>query len=272
MARNDPGGRVAAAIRAAVAIVAARVAGTEAGRPVAAADQVARVVAHGGNRPAGPTDPDRHAGAPARGRHPVRAQGPGAVTAAGGPTATGERIVRPTGDRRIGRVPTPDAASGSVARPARRVARQVGRRAAMVRGHGTVRETATDRARRTPTVHGAGSDPTTGADRVRAPTIGIGHRAPGCRPALAIGTAMVTKVGRPGDPTTRADRAGWTGRPCADRRARRSGPGLPASRGVIAAAARARVRIDDPGTRGPRPTATRDPRSPKWTSSTTTRS
>jgi hypothetical protein len=213
VARNGPGGR-AAAIRAAAAIIAARAgAAIEAGRPVVEADPAARVVARGGTRPAGHLDPDRHSVLRAgRGRQPGQAPGPGVATAAG-PPATGEGTVRPRGDRMIGRVPTPDAASGSVARPDRRVARRVVRRAAMARGRGTARGTATDRVRRAPAARGAGNDRTTGAGRVPAPRTGIGPRAPACRPARAIGTAIDTRVRPTRHSATRAAHARRTGRP-----------------------------------------------------------
>jgi len=245
----------------------------EAGRPAAADGPVARAVARAGNRPADRTAPDRHAvGRAGLGRPRAKVPGPGAATAPAGPTVTGEGTVRPSKDRMTGRGPTLDVASGSVARPDRRVARQVAHPAAMVRGPGTARGIATDRVRRTPTAPGAGNDRTTGAGRVRAATTGTGPRAPACRPARAIGTAIVTKARPPGHPATRAARAGRIGRPSADHRARRSAPGPPASPGAIAAVAPARARIDDRGSRGPRPTGALARRFPKPTWSTTTRS
>ena len=165
---------------------------------MAAADPAGPVVAREGSRKVGRTAPDRHVGAQAvRGRPLGTVPAPGVATAAAGPTVTGEGIVRPSVDLRIGRLPTPDAASGSVARLDRRAARQVGRRAAVVRGPGTARGTATDRVRRTPTVRGAGNDRPAGAGRLRVPRTDIGRHAPACRPARAIATAIDTKVRPP---------------------------------------------------------------------------
>ena len=150
-----------------------------------------------------------------------------------------------------GRVPTPGAASGSAARPAvespARWSAARRRSAALGRPAGPPRTGSV--ARRRSAALGTTARPArTGSGR---PTTGIGPRAPACRPVRATGTAIDTRAARRARPATRAARAGPTGRPRADRRARRPAPGPPASRWRDRGRAPARARIDDRGSRGP---------------------